>query len=79
MKTPAELIEDLRSTLFPMEDDALAIHQLSTLLSVLTACSDAETTIDGINRLSHILRDHADNLRRLHDQASQIAHRLGNP
>jgi hypothetical protein len=61
-----------------MEDDALAIHQLSSLLSVLTACPDAETTIDGINRLSHILRDRADNLRQLHDQAYR-ATRLGNP
>lgn len=52
-----------------------------TLLSVLTASPDAETAMEGTKRLSHILRDRADNLRNQHDQTKRphMAYRLGNP
>jgi hypothetical protein len=47
------------------------------LACVLTAGPDADTAIDGINRLM-IVRDRAANLRRSHDEASQTVQRLAN-
>jgi hypothetical protein len=79
MKTPAELINDLKSALAPMEDDADTIFDFSTMIGVLTAGPDAETAIDGINRLMIVIRDRAANLRRSHDMASQAVQRLANP
>ena len=43
------------------------------LACVLTAGPDADTAIDGINRLMIVIRDRAANLRRSHDEASHRA------
>jgi hypothetical protein len=48
------------------------------LACVLTAGPDADTAIDGINRLMIVIRDRAANLRRSHDEASQTVQRLAN-
>jgi hypothetical protein len=79
MKTPAELIDDLKRALDPMEDDSDTIFHDATMIGVLTAGPDADTAIDGINRLMIVIRDRADNLRRHHDAASQAVQRLANP
>jgi len=79
MKTPAELIEDLKSALDPMEDDCAAVFDYSSLLGVLLAGPDADTAIDGMHRLMLEIRQHADNLRMKQDEAWQIVKRLANP
>jgi hypothetical protein len=45
MKTPAELINDLKRTLVLMEDDCTAVFEYSSLLGVLMAGPDAETAM----------------------------------
>jgi len=79
MKTPTELINDLKYVLDPMEDDADTIFDYATMIGVLTAGPDAETAIDGINRLMIVIRDRAANLQRSHNLASQTVSRLANP
>jgi len=79
MKMPAELIDDLKKALDPMEDDAAAVFQYSSLLGVLLAGPDADTAIDGMHRLMLEIRQHADNLRMKQDEAWQIVKRLANP
>jgi hypothetical protein len=37
MKTPAELIDDLKRALDPMDDDADTIFHYATMIGVLTA------------------------------------------
>ena len=78
MKTPTERIDDLKSALNPM-DDCNAIFQYSSLLGALMAGPDAETAMDGMHRLILDIRARADNLRRLHDDATQAVQRLANP
>jgi hypothetical protein len=79
MKTPTELIDDLKRALNPMDDDCTAIFEYSSLLGVLMAGPDAETAMDGTHQLMLDIRARADNLRRLHDDATQAVQRLANP
>lgn len=76
MKTPTELIDEVKRALDPMDDDCNAIFQYSSLLGVLMAGPDAETAMDGMHRLMLDIRTRADNLRRLHDDATQAVQRL---
>jgi len=62
-----------------MEDDADTIFDYATLIGVLTAGPDADTTLEGIRRLMIEIRNRADNLRRHHDDATQAVQRLANP
>jgi hypothetical protein len=56
-----------------------SIFHFSTSVGGLTAGPNADTAIDGINLLMLEIRNRVDNLRKLHDEAVQIAHRLANP
>jgi hypothetical protein len=54
-----------RSQSFPdVQDAAEEIFDLVSLLGVLLAASDAETAIEGMHRLTLIIRDRADFLRK---------------
>jgi hypothetical protein len=79
MKTPAELINDLKGQLEPMENDYLSIIQYAGLLSVLTAGPDAETAIDGIHRLMFEIRDHAAAIGKQHEAIWRIVKCLDDP
>ena len=79
MKNPAELINDLKGNLEPMENDYLSIIQYALLLSVLTAGPDAETAMDGIHRLMFEISDHATAIKKQHEAMWQIVRCLGNP
>ena len=80
MKTPAELLDDLKGVLDPMENDSLAVFEYAELLVALTTdIPNAETAMKGIHRLMFEIKDHADNLRVKQDEAWQIVKRLANP
>lgn len=79
MRTPAEMLEDLRRALDPMENDSLAIIEYATLLTVLTSDPDAEVAMDGIHRLMFEIRGHAENLKKQWEASAQLVKRLANP
>jgi hypothetical protein len=47
-----------------IQEEASAIHALATLVGVLTAGGDADTTIEGIRLIMHDIRNHAENIQR---------------
>lgn len=79
MKTPAQLIEDLRSSVGQMEAESASIFEYSTLLGVLLAGGDADTVLPGIHRLITSIRTSADVLGTLHHGAAEAVRRLERP
>ena len=80
MKTPAELLSELKEALGSMEKDFLSIGDYAHLLQGVTEGKGvSEEHIPGMYRLLLQIVDHADNIRKRHDVATVATRRLANP
>jgi hypothetical protein len=72
----AKLIEEYLYELDPMDDDCYAIVDYARMLVMMLAHPDAGTALDGVRRLMHTVRMHAENLKTQHDAALGLARNL---
>lgn len=80
MKAPAELLAELSSILFDIENDDLAVRQYGDMFAVLTSLPDIQGgAMEGMNRVSHLLCDHGKQLGAAHERMREIVKRLANP
>lgn len=79
MKTPAQLIEELRSILFDIENDDMAVQEYGKLFAILTSGPSVESAKEGMNRMSWVVVDHGRSISTAHDRMREIVRRLANP
>jgi hypothetical protein len=80
MKTAEELLSDLNEALVPIENDYLSIKDYAHLLQGVTSGREVhQEHVPGIYRLLFEIVDRAEAIRKHHDTASQILHRLRHP
>lgn len=69
MQTASEQLQHLKGTLEQMDRDIRAVSEYSVLLAVVTAGPDADSAMDGINRVAMDIKSRADDLRSFYEDA----------
>jgi hypothetical protein len=79
MNTPNELIRKAENSISGMGDSLDAIEDFINLVCLLLTAPDIEGECPGLHRLVHVMREHLDDAREEHIQASSAIRRLANP
>ncbi|MBX9822004.1 MAG: hypothetical protein K2Y19_15350 [Afipia birgiae] len=79
MKTPLELIAELQSILFDIEDHDLAVREYGDMFAALTSQEAIIGARAGMYRVSLLMVDHGNSLTAAHDRMREIVKHLANP
>jgi hypothetical protein len=79
MNTPNELLRKAENSISGMGDSLDAIEDFMNLVCLVLTAPDLEEECQGLRRLVHVMREHLDDAREGHIQASSAIRRLANP